>query len=78
MGILLVLFGFVIGWRFTVVFVNSWTAVDMSFSKPLGWWYHKVMCELSYVFFGLSSGYEYHLNVMVREFGINLYGVRIK
>jgi hypothetical protein len=73
MGYILV---FVIG--FWLGLKMEWTSIVTDFPKPLGWWYHKVMCELSFNFFGVySHGYNFHLNVMVKKYGINLYGNRI-
>lgn len=43
-------------------------------SKSLGWWYHKIMCELWYKLRGSCSRYHKHLNIMVAFYGINLYG----
>lgn len=44
--------------------------------KPLMWWYHKIMCEIGYNFFGRYSlkTYYKHLNIMCDKYGFNLYG----
>ena len=77
MSILLFLFGFLLGWRLREIFDTSWHEVLTDYPKPFGWWYHKVMCELSYILFGASTGYDFHLKVMCDKYGFDLYGVQI-
>lgn len=55
----------------------AWSKVNTKFKKPLGWWYHKVMCELKYHLKGGGTGYYYHLNKMCDNYHINLYGERL-
>jgi len=44
-------------------------------SKPFMWWYHKIMCEIGYSFFGSTSNTYYkHLHIMCDKYGFNLYG----
>lgn len=51
----------------------SWSKVKKG-KKPLMWWYHKIMCEIGWHWFGHSSKKYYnHLNKMC-ELGFNLYG----
>ena len=47
--------------------------------KPLGWWYHKILCEIGYHWKGSSSDMYYrHLNAMCDVYGLNLYGEKTK
>ena len=55
----------------------AWSKVKKGIDKPLGWWYHKVMCEFKYHFKSSGNGYYYHLNKMCDKYSINLYGERI-
>ena len=44
--------------------------------KPIGWWFHKVMCEIGWVLrdsIGEKMYYR-HLNSMWKKYRINLYG----
>ena len=52
----------------------AWSKVKTKFKKPIGWWYHKVMCEISYSFYGYENGYYHHLNKMCNKYKLNLYG----
>ena len=52
----------------------SWSKLENKEPKPLGWWYHKVMCELNYYLFGSGKKYYHHLNKMCDKYKINLYG----
>lgn len=50
--------------------------------KPIGWWYHKILCELGWKIrnFPALLGwriYYKHLNKMCRKYNINLYGMKI-
>lgn len=56
----------------------GWSPVYKKHKKPLGWWYHKFMCELFYHLQGGSDKYYYHLNKMIDDYGFNLYGDKIK
>jgi hypothetical protein len=51
----------------------SWSKVDKPFDKPLRWWYHKLLCEFCYHFYGATKGYYRHLNKLC-GYGWNLYG----
>ncbi len=46
--------------------------------KPLMWYYHKILCEFYYKFFGsngkISQKYHKHLHIMTDVYGYNLYG----
>jgi hypothetical protein len=49
--------------------------------KPIGWWYHKVLCEFgyslrNYTYWGWSMYYK-HLSKMCNKYKINLYGDKI-
>lgn len=52
----------------------AWSKVNRKTKKPLGWWFHKIMCELHYSCHGSRKGYYHHLNKMVNNYGFNLYG----
>ena len=54
----------------------GWSKVNTKFRKSFGWWYHKIMCELAYYFYGSGKRYYYHLYKMVDKYKINLYGER--
>lgn len=55
----------------------SWSKVSKG-KKPIGWWYHKIMCELGYWLYwkcNCSMGMYYaHLNKLCDKYKINLYG----
>lgn len=58
--------------------ITSWSKVKKG-KKPLGWWYHKIMCEIAWslrnYFNGITWKYYYsHLNIMVNKYKFNLYG----
>jgi len=60
----------------------SWSKVRLPLRKPIGWWWHKVFCELGYWLYekgnlGGMRTYYYHLSKMIKEYGINLYGEKI-
>jgi hypothetical protein len=58
----------------------AWAKVQKPFEKPLGWWIHKILCELSWyaykkgIYENAMDHYYHHLNVMVKRYNINLYG----
>jgi len=58
----------------------SWSKITTKTKKPIGWWYHKIMCEIGYWIeqnFASLNGmamYYKHLNIMVGKYEINLYG----
>jgi len=47
--------------------------VNKQFKKPVKWWFHKIMCELSYKLYGSGKWYYLHLNKLC-DLGFNLYG----
>jgi hypothetical protein len=52
----------------------SWSKVKPG-KKPLMWWYHKILCEIGYKYFGSGSDVYYkHLEIMCDKYGFNLYG----
>lgn len=51
----------------------SWSSVVKG-KKPIGWWYHKIMCEFWYNIKGSDSNYHKHLMIMIKKYNINLYG----
>lgn len=57
----------------------SWAKVQTKFKKPLGWWYHKIMCEIGWSIRNIHnwSMYYNHLNKMCDKYKINLYGNKI-
>ena len=58
----------------------AWSKVNKPFKKPLGWWYHKIMCEFGYWWEKEANSvtgmriYYNHLNIMCNKYHINLYG----
>lgn len=56
----------------------SWSKLEDKSPKPLGWWYHKVMCELGWKLRNKTIKgwdiYYHHLNKMCDKYKINLYG----
>jgi hypothetical protein len=56
----------------------SWSKVEKG-HKPLGWWYHKIMCEMGWLIRSIDvwKMYYYHLNKMCDKYNINLYGKSI-
>lgn len=53
----------------------NWSKVNKKTKKPIGWWYHKLMCEFWYNYFGTSNRRYYdHLEKMVKKYNLNLYG----
>ena len=56
----------------------SWSKIKTKTKKPIGWWYYKIMCELSYNIYGSGGGYYYFLNKMCDKYKINLYGESFK
>jgi len=55
----------------------AWSKVKKC-KKPIGWWYHKILCEIGYHFFGSTSSMYYgHLVIMSTKYGFNLYGEHV-
>ncbi len=56
-----------------------WAKVRTKFTKPLGWWYYKIMCEYGWQIRHIDGWkmYYYYLRKMCKEYNINLYGERI-
>ena len=54
----------------------AWSKIRTKYKKPIGWWYHKIMCELEYHLYGGGPRYYYHLDKMYFKYKINLYGER--
>lgn len=57
----------------------SWSKVNKPLSKPVGWWYHKLLCEFGYLIeqkfkstWGMKT-YYHHLKKLCL-YGFNLYG----
>jgi hypothetical protein len=53
----------------------SWSKVNYKHSKPLKWWYYKIMCEISWNI-NLMKSYYNHLDGLCKQ-GFNLYGEKI-
>jgi hypothetical protein len=53
----------------------SWVKVKRG-KKPLGWWYHKIMCEIGWSLRNTAHWdlYYCHLAKMCSKYHINLYG----
>ncbi len=56
----------------------SWSKVNNKNEKPFKWWYHKILCELGWIFrkCDYSNFYYKHLRKLCL-FGFNLYGDKI-
>jgi len=56
----------------------SWSKVTKG-KKPIGWWYHKIMCEFGWIIrrCDICRMYYKHLNKMCDKYKINLYGQHI-
>lgn len=56
----------------------GWSKVITKYPKPLGWWYHKVMCEIGWALRNKigEAMYYRHLDYMIKKYKINLYGER--
>lgn len=52
----------------------GWSKVNKGWQKPIGWWRHKIACELWYWYKKGCDGYYHHLMIMCDRYGINLYG----
>ena len=55
----------------------SWSKIKTKFRKPIGWWYHKILCELMYYIFGGNKYYYNQLKKMCDKYMINLYGEKL-
>ena len=58
--------------------MRNWAKITHKGYKPLGWWYHKIMCELKYDIYGSGKAYYFHLDKMCDKYKINLYGQKIE
>ena len=43
----------------------SWSKVKEPLKKPIGWWYHKILCELSYFIEKKHIGYLWPKKVLL-------------
>lgn len=61
----------------------SWSKLESKEPKPIGWWYHKILCEFGWWFrnnVNYSKGdklYYKHLKMMCDKYKINVYGTRL-
>lgn len=57
----------------------AWSKVNHKHSKPLNWWYHKIICEIGWAIRhrGYGEMYYSHLAKCCKT-GFNLYGQKIK
>lgn len=55
----------------------AWSKIIYKGKKPVGWWFHKIMCETAYALRGSGSWYYYHLDKMCNKYQINLYGKKL-
>lgn len=71
-------FGLTVGIGYIIYpFTKSWSKVQKG-KKPIGWWYHKIMCEFGWAIRKYNSSqsmYYKHLNKMCDKYHLNLYGV---
>lgn len=54
----------------------AWASVVKGYRRPIGWWYHKILAEIGWVW-NLKM-YHTHLDAMTRNYGYNLYGQPFK
>ena len=59
----------------------SWGKIKGKQSKPIKWWYHKLLSEFGWAIRNSTDGFGWdiyykHLNAMVKQ-GFNLYGEKI-
>jgi len=54
----------------------SWSKVNTTYSKPFGWWYNKILCEVVWAFGNRGKYYYLFLNRLCK-YGYNLYGEKI-
>mgnify|MGYP001576467369 CR=1 FL=1 len=43
-------------------------------SKPLGWYWHKILCRIGYKISGTSDMYYKNLMIICDGYGFNFYG----
>jgi len=66
----------------------SWSKITGKGRKPLGWWYHKLMCEYWYWRYTNHDLYDYkavryvgryhkHLNIMCDKYRLTLYAEQV-
>jgi len=58
-----------------------WSKIHIKKKLPIGWWFHKLLCELGWllrnkIFLGWKIYYN-HLNKMCDNYNINLYGNKL-
>lgn len=53
----------------------AWSKVTGNHKKPIGWWFHKILCEYGWIVRKKDNYRTYygHLNKMAK-YGFNLYG----
>jgi len=60
----------------------AWSKVSKRINKPLGWWFHKILCEFGWSIRNYTSKgwdiYYSNLNTLCNKYNINLYGNLIK
>lgn len=54
----------------------AWAKVNNKYSKPIGWWVNKIMCELVWFLGYRGKEYYKYLNKCCK-YGFNLYGEKI-
>lgn len=55
----------------------SWSKVNRTESKPIGWWYYKILCEVGWLFRRYSLKMYYRNLNKLCAYGYNLYGNEI-
>lgn len=61
----------------------SWSKLEDKSPKPIGWWKHKILCEIGWfirnniTYLRGERMYYRHLIKMVEKYGINVYGVYV-
>lgn len=52
----------------------AWSKLRTKERLPIGWWYHKILCEFWYKVEKSGHRYYSHLNKMISKYNRNLYG----
>lgn len=61
--------------------IMAWSKITNNKPKPIGWWYHKIMAELTWWLAKKDmidfDAYYIHVRSMVNKYKLNLYGEKI-
>ena len=58
--------------------MGNWAKVQRG-RKPIGWWIHKILCEIGWAIRNYDNWVMYykHLNILCKKYHFNLYGQNI-